>query len=60
MPVQFAPYKNVVPNWVKIQLPRIDRVLIQSLHFSYVNYVVFVKNKTRLGLTISTPSKWSK
>lgn len=55
MPAQFVLYKNVIPNWDKIQLPRIDPVLMQSLHFSYVNHVVFVKNKTRLGLTISTP-----
>ena len=57
MPVQFARYKNVIPNWDKIQLPQIDPVLMQSLHFSYVNCVVFVKNETRLGLTISTPLK---
>lgn len=58
VPVQFALY-NVIPNWDKIQLPQIDPVLVESLHFSYVNHVVFVRNKTRLGLTVSTPLKWS-
>ena len=57
MPLQFALYKNAIPNWDIIQLPRMDPVLMQSLHFSYVNRVVFVKNDTRLGLTISTRLK---
>lgn len=56
--VQFALY-NVIPSWDKIQLLQIDPVFIQSLYFSYVNHVVFVRNKTSLGLTVSTPLKWS-